>query len=207
MPQMSTSSPACTRARVTTMRHAVRVASVNAAATSHGIDGGTMRTLTAGTTRYSAIVPGRCSPSILYRTHSDCSPFTQYSHVRSEMPPLMMTRSPRRIPRTADPDVVDDAGAIGPHDPGRRDHDAGKAFDHEEIEMIERGRADPNAHVIRAAKLRLGDVGTILELLQPAVGGDRQRSHVKDSGLYSQNPMPACGGEQTDATTRDHSLT
>src|SRR5688500_9720679 len=35
--------------------------------------------------------------------HSDCSPFTQNSHVRSEIPGLMMTRSPRRIPRTLEP--------------------------------------------------------------------------------------------------------
>ena len=59
MPQISTLSPLRTRARVTTMRHAVSVASVNAAACSTGLSVGIARTLRAGTTMYSASVPGQ----------------------------------------------------------------------------------------------------------------------------------------------------
>ena len=91
MPQINTSSPGCTRARVTIMRHAVSVASVNAAAFSGGIVVGIVRTFAAGTTTYSAIVPGRCSPRMPKRGQSGCSPSRQYSHVRSLMPGLMTT--------------------------------------------------------------------------------------------------------------------
>ena len=52
------------------MRHAVSVASGNAAAVSQLTPAGTGRAFTAGTTISSASVPGRCSPRMPYFTQS-----------------------------------------------------------------------------------------------------------------------------------------
>src|SRR6185312_14132454 len=79
IPQINTRSPSRTAARVTIIRQAVSMANGSAAATSHGTVDATRRTLGAGTTMYSAHVPGMCSPRILYATHNDCSPSPQYS--------------------------------------------------------------------------------------------------------------------------------
>ena len=64
---------------------------------------GSGSTFAAGTTRYSASVPGRCSPRIAYLRHSGLSPVRQYSHVRSLTPGFTMTRSPARTEVTLAP--------------------------------------------------------------------------------------------------------
>jgi hypothetical protein len=58
IPQISTVSPCCNRARVVSMRHAVSVASEKDAAWGHGMLAGTDARFWAGTTMYSAAVPG-----------------------------------------------------------------------------------------------------------------------------------------------------
>src|SRR4030095_12578970 len=92
-----------TLARVTTIRHAVRVASGKAAAVEKRTVSGIDNTFAAGTTTKSASVPARCSPRIAYRRHSGLSPVRQYSHVRSLTPGFTTTRSPTRIDVTDDP--------------------------------------------------------------------------------------------------------
>src|SRR5688500_8302500 len=104
-------------------------------------------------------------------------------------------------------DLIDDSGAVASHDPGWCDHDAREALDNEQVQVIERGRTNADAHVVRCSKLRGRDVCSILQLLQPAVGGDRQCSHARDSGLYfRQNPIPARDGEQRKQRLIDHCL-
>src|SRR5688572_33304970 len=61
------------------------------------------------------------------------------------------------------PDLVDDAGAVATHDPGRRNDDPGKAFDHEQIEVIERRVPEPNAHITGSANGGLRDIASILQ--------------------------------------------
>ena len=66
--------PRLSRARVVSIRHAVRVASEKLAAWGQGIAGGTRARLSAGTTMYSAAVPGQCSPSTRSVEQSESSP-------------------------------------------------------------------------------------------------------------------------------------
>src|SRR5207248_153694 len=74
IPQTRTVSPGRTPARVTTMRHAVRETSENAAASSQSRGGarvGSLARFFSGMTTYSAVVPRRCSPSPRKITHRD----------------------------------------------------------------------------------------------------------------------------------------
>ena len=91
------------RARVVSIRHAVSVASENAAAWAHGIPGGTGARFSAGTTTYSAAVPARCSPTTRKASQSDSSPSRHAAHAPQERPGLIMTRSPGRTVVTAGP--------------------------------------------------------------------------------------------------------
>ena len=74
MPQISTVSPGRSAARVVSIRQAVSVARENAAASGHGMAGGTGARFRSGTTTYSATVPGRCSPTTRNDAQSDSSP-------------------------------------------------------------------------------------------------------------------------------------
>jgi hypothetical protein len=85
------------------MRHAVSVASVNAAASDGSRSAGTTRTFVAGTTTSSAASPDTCSPSTRYFGQSGGSPSRQYSHSRHETPALITTVSPTRTSRTDAP--------------------------------------------------------------------------------------------------------
>src|SRR3989442_11605308 len=64
---------------------------------------GIVRTFRAGTATFSAYVPGRCSPRILYSAHSESSPRRQYSHRPHEMPGFTTTRSPASTSVTSEP--------------------------------------------------------------------------------------------------------
>src|SRR2546422_448605 len=102
-PRMRTSSPGLTFARVMSIRHAVMNASGTAAACGKSISVGILSTLRAGTATFSAYVPGRCSPRILYSTHSESSPRRQYSQRPQEIPGFTTTRSPISTSGTSEP--------------------------------------------------------------------------------------------------------
>jgi hypothetical protein len=53
---------------------------------------------------------------------------------------------------------VDHARRVGAQDPWGNDRDTGEAADHEQIEMVERGRADADAHVIGANQFRQREI-------------------------------------------------
>ena len=65
--------PACSRARVTSMRHAVRCVRPNAAACT-GSASPIASTLVAGATKCSACVPGSCSPIIQMSSPEGATP-------------------------------------------------------------------------------------------------------------------------------------
>ena len=66
----------------------------------------------------------------------------------------------RRHVRHVAPGAFDDAGGVAAEDPGRNDRHAGEPLHDEEIEMIERGGGDPDAHV--AGRTRISGIGTIV---------------------------------------------
>jgi hypothetical protein len=103
IPQISTVSPGCSLARVVSIRQAVSVPSENAAASGHGIAGGTGARFSSGTTTYSAAVPGLCSPMTRKLAQSTSSPARQAGHRPHQRPGLIITRSPSRTRVTADP--------------------------------------------------------------------------------------------------------
>ncbi len=103
MPQISTRSPACSRARVVSIRQAVSVDSVNAAAAGQLHSPVSGRTFRAGSTISSAAVPGTCSPRTPKRRQNTSSPARHASHSPHETPGLIATRSPGRRSRTAGP--------------------------------------------------------------------------------------------------------
>ena len=74
-------------------------------------------------------------------------------------------------------DPVDRAGAVTPQDPRRYNRDSGKSVEHEQIEMIERRRGNPDADIRRPAKLGDRQVISILELLEATVCRDGECAH------------------------------
>ena len=81
-------------------------------------------------------------------------------------------------------DTFDGAGAVRADDPAGTDGHPRKPAQHEEIEMIERDGVDAHAHVGGSTERRNRKIGNDLQLLQPAVGGDRERSHALVVPLY-----------------------
>jgi 2-oxoglutarate dehydrogenase E2 component (dihydrolipoamide succinyltransferase) len=73
---------------------------------------------------------------------------------------------------------VHHATCIRRNDPRRCDGRTGKAREHEEIEMIERGAAHADTHIRRGAQCWCRKVFPDLELLESAVPRDDQASHA-----------------------------
>src|SRR3954468_6710249 len=82
-------------------------------------------------------------------------------------------------------DRIDDSGCIGAEHPGRRSHrQAGHAGEDEEVQMIEGGSADADAD-LAALGLGLGEIGAVLDSLEPAVRRNGESSHRFMRALYS----------------------
>jgi hypothetical protein len=84
-------------------------------------------------------------------------------------------------------DLVDDAGGVRAKNPGRRIRHAGQAGDDEEVEMVERRGAHADAHIRRANHLGNRKIVAILDAIEAAVAGDRQRAHVR--GEINSRPV------------------
>ena len=124
---------------------------MNAAACSGEIVGGIERTLAAGTTMYSR--------------DGSRKMFAENAEFRAERLLAGETVLARAIaqPRIDDDvvterdgsdivaDGVDDSTRVSAERPRRNQRDPGQAGDHEQIEMVECGCADPNANVVRRA--------------------------------------------------------
>jgi hypothetical protein len=67
------------------------------------------------------------------------------------------------------PDRVDHPAGVGAQDKGWNELDARQSADDEKVEMVDRGGADANANVGRAAKLGNGQVVAELDLIDSAV--------------------------------------
>ena len=87
-------------------------------------------------------------------------------------------------PVYAAPDTFDRAGPVRAHDPSRTHRHPREAAEHEEVEMIERDRVYAHTHVRGSTERGNRKIGDDLQLLQPAVGGDRERSHALVAPLY-----------------------
>ncbi len=79
---------------------------------------------------------------------------------------------------------VDNARSIRSQHPRRRYRDAGKTFDDEQIEMIQRSRVDAHAHASRIDQRRVREVCAVTYLLQSAVRVNRECSQRVRSLLY-----------------------
>ena len=141
MPQMRTSSPALTRARLTIIRHAVSVASGKAAACSGDTVRGIVCAFFPGTTTYSR-----------HRTRHVLAedPVARTERLFAVETVLARAVAHPRIENdiVADghvlhvvADGVDHPACIGAEDEGRRQLHARQAADDEQVEMIEGGRA------------------------------------------------------------------
>jgi len=93
---------------------------IPAALVDFAVSLGMLATLRSGTSMYSAIVPGRCSPNRRKWTQRDCSPRRQYSQVPSLIPGLTITRSsvPSTIP-TASAPMIHGGVTVAPGSPFR----------------------------------------------------------------------------------------
>jgi hypothetical protein len=80
--------------------------------------------------------------------------------------------------------LVHCACTVGADDPVRANRHPRKPAEHEQIEMIERDGMNAHTHVGRRAERRNGEIGDDLQLLQSAMGGDRERSHGLVAPLY-----------------------
>ena len=166
------------------MRHAVSVASVNAAA----VRAAPSPECAHVRRRHHDVVGQRPRDDVRRgcrtRRHSGWSPARQYSHVRSLMPGIdqhvvadATRRSRRRRRRRSTPH------ASAPRIHGGTMRDAGQPVDDEQIEMVERGGAHAHAHVASDAERRHRQVVAQLDAIESAVRGDRECSHAKSPAV------------------------
>ena len=80
--------------------------------------------------------------------------------------------------------LVHGARSVRADDPVRTHRRPRKAPKDEQIEMVERDGVHAHAHVRGSAERGNRKIGNDLQLLQPAVGGDRERSHGVVVPLY-----------------------
>src|SRR5258708_11246551 len=92
-------------------------------------------------------------------------------------------------------DFLHDAGAISAQDPRWRDEHAGKTANLEQVETIERRRANADEHVCRAMEHGLGQILAIFDLIEAAVRRYRQSSHGFARRLYCSRML--CDGRRT----------
>ena len=137
---MSTLSPGRSAARVTSMRHAVRPTSGNAAAFSGVRFFGAGKTFARGTAIFSANVPETCSPRMRKSTQRLVSPARQNSHVPSERPGWITTGSPGERPDTPAPTASTVPYPSAPGTCGNAIGTAGDPVPHEEVEPVHRRR-------------------------------------------------------------------
>src|SRR5436853_5419482 len=81
-------------------------------------------------------------------------------------------------------DGVDDTRGVGTEYPWRNDLAAWQSADDKQIQMIETGSPDSNAHFANA-RLGLRQIGAVLDLIEPAVGRDCKCSQGFIRALYS----------------------
>ena len=126
IPQISTHSPGCRRAFVTSMRYAVSKTSGKAAASSNERSSGIGWTALRGTATSSAYVPSRCSP-------------------RTWIPPLVREAG---VDHDALVGAGDHAGAVGAEDVRLRRRD-GQPLPDPDVEVVERRGAELDEHLAR----------------------------------------------------------
>ena len=84
------------------------------------------------------------------------------------------------------PDGFDDSGAIGADHPGESIRRARQPFCDKQIEMIERGGVNPDAHLARFGGRCVRDVGD-LELVDSAGGGENAGAQGGAPEIYGLN--------------------
>ena len=85
-------------------------------------------------------------------------------------------------------DGVDDSRRIGAEYPGRHDLEARHPTDNEQIQMIEAGSPDADAH-LADARLGLRQIDAVLDLIEAAVAQDCKCSQGFIRALYSVEVM------------------
>ena len=152
--------PGSRRARVTSIRQAVRVASENAAAWAQDMAGGTGARFSAGTMTYSAAVPAQCSPRTRSLPQSECSPYGAggafaAGERRIDHDPVARPELSHRLthlvhrPAPSDPRTWGKSGL-----PGQAGHD-------KEIEPVERRGLYPDAHLVWGLDVGSGNSCTL----------------------------------------------
>jgi hypothetical protein len=191
MPQINTSSPACTRD--TTIPASGERRQRERRGPSNGTIVGIARTFAAGTTRYCASVPGKCRRATESRA-SGCSPSRQYSHVSVAQPGVHhdvthadrvdISRRRRQIPLASAPNTQ--GGMVTPGRPATTN----------KSRRFSRRGADANAHVARPTYLRHGKVVAQLETIEPAMTGDRECLHEKPAEAVILRPLGKLAGSR-----------